>query len=497
VCLEPERNEPSGPARVLSHIKGAILWLEDAVNDRLLERDQPWELPDFRMESDAPAMFFIESEASFSSRSERIGQSGKLDLAEHSQARAVVPVRFYRGADVVHTSTTSPSFSPPTRTSPADWMLLDSFIVERHTRPKTFEELERVAVRSNLDIWPLINRAMKRPAIGGYHYLLVGAPIPKIVGQAPVEVHWQAIAVPAALVRSLVKEDKTRTIFRRDRLRIALRGREIPWARSTNVSSERLLQRGALNEVVRKKRVCILGCGALGSHIASLLARGGAHDLALFDQEKLELENLGRHILTATDVGMNKAVALARHLKGCYPQASIVGFSWPLPLAPVEATTRAREAIENADVIIDCTADDSVFRWASESGLRQRILALHMYVNAGASMLTMIASGKHVSCAKVDRALHGDIESGAAPFTQDEYDPPLAIEPGTGCWSATWPGRGSDIACLSAAAAPILEQLIGRARQSRGVAVVVRRLKMDAQLRTQALVEVAFTCEYR
>lgn len=51
------------------------------------------------------------------------------------------------------------------------------------------------------------------------------------------------------------------------------------------------------------------------------------------------------------------------------------------------------------------------------------------------------------------------------------------------------------VARLSSAAAPILQKIIGRPRQSRGVAVVVRRREVD-DLCAQGVIEVAFTREY-
>jgi hypothetical protein len=228
-----------------------------------------------------------------------------------------------------------------------------------------------------------------------------------------------------------------------------------------------------------------------------MLARGGAHDLALFDPQDLELENLGRHVLPASAVGKNKAISLAAQLRGCYPNSAVVGHPFMIPLPAVRTARHARIALEQADVFIDCSAEESVFQWASEEGRRRRIPVIHMYLNAGASMLSIIASGKHATAARVDRALHDEISAGGAPFKPDEYDPPVEIETGAGCWSATFPGRGSDIAMLTSAAMPIVENLLASPRRSRGRAIVIRRHDADPNLVTQSLVDVAFAREYR
>ena len=68
---------------------------------------------------------------------------------------------------------------------------------------------------------------------------------------------------------------------------------------------------------LEEARVAIVGCGALGSVAADLLARAGIAKLSLIDRDVVELSNLHRVALfTESDVdeGLPKSVALARHL---------------------------------------------------------------------------------------------------------------------------------------------------------------------------------------
>lgn len=69
--------------------------------------------------------------------------------------------------------------------------------------------------------------------------------------------------------------------------------------------------------------VSIVGCGSFGSAMADMLARAGIGRLALIDPETLAVENLGRHVLTAADVGQPKAFALARRLREINPELQI------------------------------------------------------------------------------------------------------------------------------------------------------------------------------
>jgi molybdopterin/thiamine biosynthesis adenylyltransferase len=66
------------------------------------------------------------------------------------------------------------------------------------------------------------------------------------------------------------------------------------------------------------KTAAVVGCGALGSHIASHLARAGVGRLMLADRDFVEFHNLPRQALyTEADAaeGVPKAVAAARRLR--------------------------------------------------------------------------------------------------------------------------------------------------------------------------------------
>ncbi|MFB3826711.1 MAG: ThiF family adenylyltransferase [Bryobacteraceae bacterium] len=69
--------------------------------------------------------------------------------------------------------------------------------------------------------------------------------------------------------------------------------------------------------------VSVIGCGSFGSAMAEMLARAGIGRLALIDPETLAVENLGRHVLTAADLGKPKVYALARRLREINPALEV------------------------------------------------------------------------------------------------------------------------------------------------------------------------------
>lgn len=516
LCLKPSRAYPFDPAeRLHAYVESAQEWLEDAANDTLLIPGQPWELPDFRVDRNdlPPPLYILESPASFPYWKVRIGQFGSVQLAGYRHGRGLVPVRFSGANDPAFEPEVSDGFLQRKVAVMGTWVLLPSHLAWRHRPSRNFEDLEGLCRAAGVDLWTPLRRALKAKPCEGFHYLLVGAPIPRIVGEEPSEVHWQPIAFPQQRSGPFVPgtRPKSRTSADQRSFRARMRGsllhQAIPWATVQNVAPDRLAKRGALHGGMRETRICLLGCGAVGSVFSEYIVRGAARDLALFDCETLDLENLSRHTLAGPEVGRSKAVDLARRLNGIHPLATVRGFLSSLPLLdrPPRREREAREAFDGADAYIECTANESVFQWLSRVGRERGQLVLHVFLGADARFLTICASGRHASCATVARKLFADIYDGRTPFTWDEYDPRTEeVMPGAGCWQGTFPAKGWDIAALVACAMPIVEHLLSHKWPSRGVAVVLQRHELvtspdgEADLAGRSpLVDVAWRESYR
>jgi molybdopterin/thiamine biosynthesis adenylyltransferase len=80
-------------------------------------------------------------------------------------------------------------------------------------------------------------------------------------------------------------------------------------------------------DVMKKKRVVILGCGSVGSLVALELARAGVEYFVLADPDIVEYHNVCRHQCGIEDVGDLKINALTRKLKNINPNVQVSSFA--------------------------------------------------------------------------------------------------------------------------------------------------------------------------
>ncbi len=97
-------------------------------------------------------------------------------------------------------------------------------------------------------------------------------------------------------------------------------------------------------------RVLCVGAGGLGSPILAYLAAAGVGRIGVVDDDVVDVTNLQRQIIYATqDVGKKKAVVAAERLHGLNPQVAID----PIPIR--FGASNARELVRLYDVVVDGT----------------------------------------------------------------------------------------------------------------------------------------------
>jgi hypothetical protein len=131
------------------------------------------------------------------------------------------------------------------------------------------------------------------------------------------------------------------------------------------------------------KKVAIVGCGSLGSKIATMLARAGVGDFLLVDDDVLLPDNVVRNDLDWRDVGLHKADAVASKLQLVHPgvqtQVRRLQLGGQEASASVDATLTA---LAKCDLAIDATANPvalniiaGVMDYAKKSALWAEVFA--------------------------------------------------------------------------------------------------------------------------
>ncbi|MGH8121622.1 MAG: ThiF family adenylyltransferase, partial [Rudaea sp.] len=104
------------------------------------------------------------------------------------------------------------------------------------------------------------------------------------------------------------------------------------------------------------KVVVVVGCGALGSAIARLLAQAGVGNFRLIDDDILSTPNTARHALGHPYVGKNKAKAVAQMLRTDFPH---LRSAEPYPKLFEHLTPKELESLTSSDLVISAALDYS------------------------------------------------------------------------------------------------------------------------------------------
>ena len=178
-----------------------------------------------------------------------------------------------------------------------------------------------------------------------------------------------------------------------------------------------LLSRGGGIPSLVGKTVMLVGCGAVGSQVAKLLALLGVGTLHLVDPEALGEENIHRHLLGAGHIGRNKASTIAMLLGRDYPHLKFFAHE----KAALELFESTPALFTSADAVMFATGDETlelrfdallvggpprVHAWVEPGGLGGHVLAvglggggcLHCLYpeNVGANVASFVQPGQKI-----------------------------------------------------------------------------------------------------
>ncbi|HZW05284.1 MAG TPA: ThiF family adenylyltransferase [Candidatus Nitrosotalea sp.] len=164
----------------------------------------------------------------------------------------------------------------------------------------------------------------------------------------------------------------------------APRSRQVAFARGQTIARldvQRLdpafvVERGGGATGLINKTVVVIGCGAVGSHAAVLLAATGIGKLRLIDPERLGPENVHRHVLGTDQIGQLKVDGLEKLLYRRYPLMDITSKS-----ADVLAVLRDEPdfLMVDADAIVVAVGDETIERRLNRL-LPRDLLRVHVWL---------------------------------------------------------------------------------------------------------------------
>ena len=117
-------------------------------------------------------------------------------------------------------------------------------------------------------------------------------------------------------------------------------------------------------DILKDKKVTIVGLGSFGSAIAAELAKAGVGNFALFDFDRLELHNLSRHYCLANDLGRLKTDAIYDVIKGKNPYSNVE--KYPIDINKDANTLNSQ--VEASDLVI-CATDNNKSRFLISESL--------------------------------------------------------------------------------------------------------------------------------
>ena len=511
LCLPEEHLAPRDAQRLVCYVKWAIEWLEDAANGTLLKSGDPYELPAFSygFSSIKCPLIFEESSDSYKKWEPHIGKSGHVECFWGAEIPAIFAVRFCdEDGSLIRQSEFSTGVLKKDAKIDGKWIIVPDIRYERHRPPQTYREMAELCSKNDLNFYPILKEAWNLENSHKFGILLVGFPIPKEVGNPPTEVYWQPLFFQNYKgVKSQRGQQRSKSQSRKpDKIWQRLRNngnfapsQQLPWGTAENVARERLYARGPYPLTVQSTSIAFFGCGALGSSVVELLARGGVNEINLFDQDLTNFGNLCRHTLDGSSVSMNKAEALAARLSRANPLSTIKGYPVRIPLNSCSDEAIHRVLAET-DVFVDCTTSEAAFDWLDQYAVENNKRLASLFFNFHAEVLTICVSSESTSCGNIFKDLTCSIENEKIPLDSEVYfrDPPKEeqIIEGAGCWHPTFPARNAHVQILAAHAVDILSNSID-SKQRIGLAAIVKRQSVTQDgVQPGPLVEVVWSKEY-
>ena len=269
---------------------------------------------------------------------------------------------------------------------------------------------------------------------------LGGYPVPILLGyKIPSgELHWIASlskvgnfpteGIPET--KNGIKTGRWLTKFYQDR---------IQWAMTYDASYNLFFGRGAFCETFTKKKILVIGVGAIGSMFAKTLVKCGCTNISLLDYDLKKPENICRSEYTFLTGVTDKVTELSAELSAISPYVEIkcLPNQYDFAIKSSKFNKQYKEytinELDSYDLIFDCSTDDDLMHILEELNLKPEIINISITNHASELVCAFSPNIEHFVNIVFNNMLHND--------DLDMYAP-------TGCWSPTFKASYNDIALM-------------------------------------------------
>lgn len=269
----------------------------------------------------------------------------------------------------------------------------------------------------------------------------IGKVIPLFIGYkiSTHQIHWEVALLevgnfPLKGVPERVNDRKT------GKWLSTFNSSEIKWGISRNSSYEYFFGRGKFADTLTKKKILIIGIGAVGSMVAKTLTQCGCTRIDFVDYDIKEPENVCRSEYRFVNGITNKSTELEKilfeispfvnstRLNNNYFEKLIKSF-----FSDKNYQLIFKKELENYDLIIDCSTDNDLMYVLNSIQLETELVNISITNHAKELIFAFNPNIYSFVNNQFSNVLGNDV--------QNLYEP-------TGCWSPTFKGSYNDIASL-------------------------------------------------
>ena len=307
---------------------------------------------------------------------------------------------------------------------------------------------------------------------GKRHPFLIGFPIPEKFFGENRNYHWWSWMLPRLSYGNKVHKGfrpEKKGWHLRDSLLILNENNKIEWSYSQNWNQNQILNRGMFKRRVIRKKYAIIGAGAIGSMVSELLVRSGVWKLLIMDGDILSVGNLSRHTLAIKDINHAKATGLKERLESINSHVRVEIVNEYLSYNNLDALT-------TCDVIIDCTAKDSVIDVLSKIKTEKIISSISVGFKAE-RLYFVYYKGKEFNENVFSQQMLELIQKDKKKMNIENlpWD-------GVGCWNPVFPALGYDMYMAASVAVEMMTKLIINDSEHKYTCVFEKKYGMDGLL---------------